>query len=142
MLGTQNKVSNSQTGDSRPELGSFVFFYQLPQDSTEICVDTRTYGNDARFIRRSCKPNAEIKHYIEKGTLHLYIVTSEVIEKNLEITICHDKYSQFAPSYSDLPTSKYFCACNDPKNCKRGNSTTVGSTPIEVNNDSLLKNNE
>lgn len=25
-----------------------------------MCVDARTFGNEARFIRRSCTPNAEV----------------------------------------------------------------------------------
>lgn len=46
----------------------FVFFYvvRLSTDSDiEVCVDCRTYGNDARFVRRSCKPNAEVKKLFE-----------------------------------------------------------------------------
>ena len=26
-----------------------------------MCVDARTYGNDARFTRHSCTPNAEVR---------------------------------------------------------------------------------
>lgn len=37
----------------------FVLFYSKFND-VEICVDARTFGNDARFIRRSCTPNAEV----------------------------------------------------------------------------------
>lgn len=29
-------------------------------NGVEMCVDARTFGNDARFIRRSCTPNAEV----------------------------------------------------------------------------------
>lgn len=25
-----------------------------------MCVDARSFGNEARFIRRSCTPNAEV----------------------------------------------------------------------------------
>lgn len=63
MLSTQHRpptltvINNKRT---RPPPGPFIFFYRLPKDGTEVCVDTRTYGNDARFIRRSCKPNAEV----------------------------------------------------------------------------------
>jgi hypothetical protein len=56
----------------------------------QVCVDARTYGNDARFVRRSCKPNAEVRHCIEKGALHLYLVAAGAIEKNQEITVKHD----------------------------------------------------
>lgn len=37
----------------------FVLFYSKFND-VEMCVDARTFGNDARFIRRSCTPNAEV----------------------------------------------------------------------------------
>ncbi|CAM4623029.1 unnamed protein product [Leuciscus chuanchicus] len=36
----------------------FVLFYSKFNE-VEMCVDSRTFGNDARFIRRSCTPNAE-----------------------------------------------------------------------------------
>ncbi|OXB66261.1 hypothetical protein ASZ78_000686 [Callipepla squamata] len=36
----------------------FVLFYSK-FNGVEMCVDARTFGNDARFIRRSCTPNAE-----------------------------------------------------------------------------------
>lgn len=39
----------------------FVLFYSKFND-VEMCVDARTFGNDARFIRRSCTPNAEVSH--------------------------------------------------------------------------------
>jgi hypothetical protein len=69
MLSTQHRpptltvINNKRT---RPPPGPFIFFYRLPKDGTEVCVDTRTYGNDARFIRRSCKPNAEVSVIIER----------------------------------------------------------------------------
>lgn len=37
----------------------FVLFYSKFND-VEMCIDARTFGNDARFIRRSCTPNAEV----------------------------------------------------------------------------------
>lgn len=117
MLSSQNK-SNFQILDGEKKSVPFVFLYEISQDGTKVCVDARTYGNDARFIRRSCKPNAEIKHCIERGTLHLYIVTSIAIEKNIEITIPHDELSHFLLSSANHSTCPILCACNDPINCK------------------------
>lgn len=37
----------------------FVLFYSKFH-GLEMCVDARTFGNEARFIRRSCTPNAEV----------------------------------------------------------------------------------
>ncbi|XP_059488257.1 inactive histone-lysine N-methyltransferase 2E [Neocloeon triangulifer] len=85
MLAAQHSVKKAQLASP------YLLFYQLPKENTEICVDARTYGNDARFVRRSCCPNAEVKHCIEKGALHLYLVAASAIEKNQEITIKHDE---------------------------------------------------
>ncbi|XP_014489459.1 PREDICTED: uncharacterized protein LOC106752340 isoform X3 [Dinoponera quadriceps] len=118
MLSTQHRPQHPQGRQHAQRPGPFVFFYRLPRDGTEVCVDTRTYGNDARFVRRSCKPNAEVKHCIEKGTLHLYIVTTTPIEKNAEITIKHEQHDLLLspnPNSSALPV---VCACNNPRECQ------------------------
>lgn len=44
----------------------FVLFYSKFH-GLEMCVDARTFGNEARFIRRSCTPNAEVSLYIKKS---------------------------------------------------------------------------
>ncbi|XP_046387136.1 inactive histone-lysine N-methyltransferase 2E isoform X2 [Ischnura elegans] len=107
MLGTQHRQQSSIAKRYPP----FLFFYELPKDGTEVCVDARTYGNAARFIRRSCRPNAEVRHCIEKGVLHLYIVTTSSIEKNAEITILHESHHQQLDAHGHL-----ICACNS-KDC-------------------------
>lgn len=38
----------------------FVLFYSK-FDGLEMCVDARSFGNEARFIRRSCTPNSEVR---------------------------------------------------------------------------------
>lgn len=108
MLSNQHRPqlqNTARAGSQKP--GPFVFFYRLPKDNTQICIDTRTYGNEARFARRSCKPNAELQHCIVKGTLHVYLVTIGVIQSNTEITVGHD-----------ADGSKQPCACGNPKHCK------------------------
>ncbi|NWX99835.1 KMT2E methyltransferase, partial [Nothoprocta ornata] len=67
----------------------FVLFYSKFH-GLEMCVDARTFGNEARFIRRSCTPNAEVRHVIEDGTIHLYIYSIHNIPKGAEITIAFD----------------------------------------------------
>jgi len=37
----------------------YVLFY-TKLNGLDLCVDSRVYGNEARFIRRSCTPNAEV----------------------------------------------------------------------------------
>ncbi|MEJ1272518.1 lysine (K)-specific methyltransferase 2E [Cricetulus griseus] len=67
----------------------FVLFYSKFH-GLEMCVDARTFGNEARFIRRSCTPNAEVRHEIEEGTIHLYVYSIQSIPKGTEITIAFD----------------------------------------------------
>lgn len=141
MLSLQQRSLQSTPGivkKNRPPPGPFLFFYRLPKEGSEVCVDTRTYGNDARFVRRSCSPNAEvstnlymfncecvffwlltyiyffqIRHCIEKGTLHLYIVTISNIDKNCEITISHDTYLETNVQEFE----RIVCACGNSKEC-------------------------
>ena len=68
MLASQYKAPNKK--HVQPP---YVFFYQVG-DVLEICLDGKTYGNDGRFCRRSAAFNAELKHVIDKGSLHLFIV--------------------------------------------------------------------
>ncbi|KAI8977003.1 hypothetical protein BDF20DRAFT_835839 [Mycotypha africana] len=65
-----------------------VFFYQ----ALDICINARFAGNDARYIRRSCCPNAEIKSIIlpndsDDQTIHMGIYTSDEVNRGEEITI-------------------------------------------------------
>lgn len=140
MLSTQHRPSHPQGRQHAQRPGPFVFFYRLPRDGTEVCVDTRTYGNDARFVRRSCKPNAEVKHCIEKGTLHLYIVTSTAIEKNVEITIRHEQHDlMLSPNPNATAVMPLVCACNNPRSCQI--ATAAGQVPARRGSNGALAEN-
>ncbi|CAN9512157.1 unnamed protein product [Ophioblennius macclurei] len=82
----------------------FVLFYSKFND-VEMCVDARTFGNDARFIRRSCTPNAEVRHMIAEGMIHLCIYAVAQITKDAEVTIGFD-YEFNSCNY------KVDCACH------------------------------
>ncbi|XP_054639828.1 histone-lysine N-methyltransferase SETD5 isoform X3 [Dunckerocampus dactyliophorus] len=82
----------------------FVLFYSKFND-VEMCVDARTFGNDARFIRRSCTPNAEVRHVIAEGMIHLCIYALSEITKDAEVTIAFD-YEFNSCNY------KVDCACH------------------------------
>uniref|UniRef100_A0A0A9WS73 Histone-lysine N-methyltransferase MLL5 n=1 Tax=Lygus hesperus TaxID=30085 RepID=A0A0A9WS73_LYGHE len=90
-----------------PKWSPYVFHHKLgspPEQTTEVCVDATTYGNDARFVRRSCRPNSELRHCIEKGVLHLYIVSTASIEAKGEIL---------------LPVKQgMYCACGLGEKCQ------------------------
>ncbi|XP_073707842.1 histone-lysine N-methyltransferase SETD5 isoform X2 [Garra rufa] len=82
----------------------FVLFYSKFNE-VEMCVDARTFGNDARFIRRSCTPNAEVRHMIAEGMIHLCIYAVAQISKDSEVTIGFD-YEFSCCNY------KVDCACH------------------------------
>ncbi|XP_056380649.1 histone-lysine N-methyltransferase SETD5 isoform X2 [Hyla sarda] len=104
----------------------FVLFYSK-FNSLEMCVDARTFGNDARFIRRSCTPNAEVRHVIADGMVHLCIYALAAIAKDTEVTIAFD-YDYSNCSY------KVDCACHKGnRNCpvqKRNPITGELPSPI------------
>lgn len=81
MLSSQYRAT-ARSKSSSP----YVLFYQLG-DYLEIALDEKTYGNDSRFCRRSVNHNAELRHVLDKGSLHLFIVAVKAIEKNQEILL-------------------------------------------------------
>ncbi|XP_058144658.1 histone-lysine N-methyltransferase SETD5 isoform X10 [Dasypus novemcinctus] len=103
----------------------FVLFYSK-FNGVEMCVDARTFGNDARFIRRSCTPNAEVRHMIADGMIHLCIYAVSAITKDAEVTIAFDY------EYSNC-NYKVDCACHKGnRNCpiqKRNPSATEPPLP-------------
>ncbi|KAM5231663.1 histone-lysine N-methyltransferase SETD5 isoform 12-T15 [Hipposideros larvatus] len=100
----------------------FVLFYSK-FNGVEMCVDARTFGNDARFIRRSCTPNAEVRHMIADGMIHLCIYAVSAITKDAEVTIAFDY------EYSNCSNYKVDCACH------KGNR----NCPIQKRNPSALE---
>nr|XP_058144646.1 histone-lysine N-methyltransferase SETD5 isoform X8 [Dasypus novemcinctus] len=104
----------------------FVLFYSK-FNGVEMCVDARTFGNDARFIRRSCTPNAEVRHMIADGMIHLCIYAVSAITKDAEVTIAFDY------EYSNCSNYKVDCACHKGnRNCpiqKRNPSATEPPLP-------------
>lgn len=60
----------------------------------------------------------QVRHCIEKGILHLYVVTISTIEKNYEITINHDgTQDASALLNSGGSPQQLLCACGNPKEC-------------------------
>lgn len=67
---------------------SHIMFYP----TLDLCIDTRQFGNKARYIRRSCHPNAELRNIVlpqsrEDKTVHLGLFARRLIEKDQEVTI-------------------------------------------------------
>ena len=65
----------------------FVFFLNA---NISLCIDTRYMGNDIRFLRKSCRPNAEIQHYTNTLSMNFILVATKNISKDEEICIGFD----------------------------------------------------
>ncbi|KAI0021248.1 hypothetical protein F4780DRAFT_770319 [Xylariomycetidae sp. FL0641] len=62
----------------------FVFFHPL----LPIYIDTRREGSDARYVRRSCRPNATMDTFLSDGSeYHFWLISDRKIEPNEHITI-------------------------------------------------------
>ncbi|TPX07660.1 uncharacterized protein E0L32_010658 [Thyridium curvatum] len=65
----------------------FVFFHPL----LPLCIDTRREGSEARYVRRSCKPNAVLDTFLSDGSeYHFWLVSDRRINANEQITIPWD----------------------------------------------------
>ncbi|KAK4126649.1 hypothetical protein N657DRAFT_654951 [Parathielavia appendiculata] len=65
----------------------FVLFHPL----LPLYIDTRREGSEARFVRRSCKPNAVLETYLSAGSeYHFWLVSDRKIEAKEQITIPWD----------------------------------------------------
>ncbi|KAL7302421.1 hypothetical protein TKK_0005075 [Trichogramma kaykai] len=121
-----------------PDTLPFMFFYHFQKDDVEVCVDMQTYGNEARFIRRSCIPNAQIKHKIRKKLLHLYIVAISPIQKNTEITIGHDGYEAYSEIFNTT-SRQISCACNNFEKCSLRQTDDTFYKKLDNNQENLCK---
>ncbi|KAF9869545.1 phd finger and set domain-containing protein [Colletotrichum karsti] len=65
----------------------FVFFHPM----LPLYIDTRREGSLARFVRRSCKPNAVLDTYLNgQSEYHFWLVSDRYIAANEQITLPWD----------------------------------------------------
>lgn len=65
----------------------FVFFHPI----LPLYIDTRKEGSTARYVRRSCKPNAQLDTYLSGGSeYHFWLVSDRYISANEQITLPWD----------------------------------------------------
>ena len=65
----------------------FVLFHPL----LPLYIDTRREGSEARFVRRSCRPNALLETYLSTGSeYHFWLVSDRQIAAKEQITIPWD----------------------------------------------------
>lgn len=64
-----------------------VFFHPM----LPLCIDTRKEGSEARYVRRSCKPNAVLDTYLSGGSeYHFWLVSDRHIAAKEQITLPWD----------------------------------------------------
>ncbi|KAF9321582.1 hypothetical protein BG003_000897 [Podila horticola] len=145
----------------------FVLFHP----HLDLVVDARRSGNDARFVRRSCFPNTEVKSIVVPGvqdqTVHLGLFAKVPIGKGQEITLDWDwkrDHSALQPLRSDkskdstrksskeIRKAKFMvastllaqtdCACDDKDACVLHQMMKDGmSEPGPRDNDTSSKGN-
>lgn len=65
----------------------FVFFHPV----LPLYIDTRKEGSLARYVRRSCKPNAQLDTYLSGGSeYHFWLVSDRYIAASEQITLPWD----------------------------------------------------
>ena len=72
-----------------------------PLSEVDLCIDARRKGNEARFVRGSCKPNAvlNIVTTLKPGVVRFGLFASTPISDGAEITVAH---------FTNLTDSKIF----------------------------------
>ncbi|KAK8720975.1 hypothetical protein OTU49_013002 [Cherax quadricarinatus] len=108
----------------------YVLQYHMPKEGLTVCVDARTYGNDARFTRRSCQPNAEVRHVVERGSLHLYLVATRDIEEGEEVTLALETANSSLELVCCLSGEH---ECQAPHTPKLQQTSPVPTTPHKKN---------
>ncbi|CAG5116983.1 unnamed protein product, partial [Candidula unifasciata] len=93
--------------NSFKKLQPFVLFYS--KLDVDLCVDARMYGNDARFVRRSCSPNSEVQHAFSQGNVYFVIVSRRDIIAGSEITIPFDYNYENCCYYVECACTKSSC---------------------------------
>ncbi|KAM0280912.1 hypothetical protein ACHAQH_003801 [Verticillium albo-atrum] len=65
----------------------FVFFHPM----LPLCIDTRNEMSQARYVRRSCKPNAVLDTYLSNTSeYHFWLVSDRFVAANEQITLPWD----------------------------------------------------
>ncbi|XP_048584518.1 inactive histone-lysine N-methyltransferase 2E isoform X2 [Nematostella vectensis] len=119
-----------------------VLFYDK-LDHLCLCVDARTFGNDARFVRRSCSPNAEVRHFFSNGKLCLALFSLCPLPKGAEITIPFEHSLHEYKSHLTCACSQDTCAvvkfnlrCQQPNHNSQDKLHQQFSAPLPTADDS------
>ncbi|XP_075526873.1 uncharacterized protein LOC142558600 isoform X7 [Dermacentor variabilis] len=102
-----------------------VLFYKGWADNEDgVCVDARVYGNEARFVRRSCRPSARVRHTFQEGLLRLFLVADRDLAPAEEITIPFDFDYRHC-------IHRVTCACGQDDCLLHRRKTSTAASPME-----------
>ncbi|GAB1599149.1 uncharacterized protein LOC115229957 [Argonauta hians] len=102
---------------SMKRLKPFTLVYSK-LEGAELFIDASTLGNVSRYIRRSCSPNAEMRHLLHQGFIRFLIYSTKVISKGAEITIPFDFTQEDGVLHTECACSRINCPLSKPKNKK------------------------
>ncbi|KAK7067416.1 hypothetical protein SK128_020384, partial [Halocaridina rubra] len=115
----------------------YVLQYHMPKEGLSVCVDARTYGNDARFTRRCCQPNAEVRHVVERGSLHLYLVATRDMEELEEVTLALETANSTVDLICCYP-EVHDCSASQPPKLEQVSPPPL--PPVHKKNGAILNN--
>nr|CUU99755.1 hypothetical transcript [Hymenolepis microstoma] len=103
----------SQQHDYKRRYNPFVLFYKQ-LDKAVICLDASNYGNEARFIRRSCIPNCEVRLTFPPTDSFSSVVNPQCIQFVITSAV-----NRVIPVGAELTVGFDFdyTACNYPVRC-------------------------
>ncbi|VDK34900.1 unnamed protein product [Taenia asiatica] len=106
----------TQQNDYKRHYNPFVLFYKQ-LDKAAICLDASNYGNEARFIRRSCMPNCEVRLTFPPADSFSSVVNPQCIQFVVTSSI-----SRVIPAGTELTVAFDFdyTACFYPVRCACG----------------------
>ncbi|CAI9715015.1 inactive histone-lysine N-methyltransferase 2E-like isoform X2 [Octopus vulgaris] len=102
---------------SMKRLKPFTLVYSKVEGA-ELFIDASTLGNVSRYIRRSCSPNAEMRHLLHQGFIRFLIYSTKVISKGAEITIPFDFTREDGVLHTECACSRINCPLSKPKTKK------------------------
>lgn len=108
LVTTTKTLANTPIGEINGEIGLQCDYHQNPENRWEECVhprpltffipglplyiDTRRGGSQCRYVRRSCRPNANLETYTVANTseYHFYLTCDSTLLPNEQITLPWD----------------------------------------------------
>lgn len=112
--------------------------YVFCHESIDIALDCRKFGNEARFVRYSCKPNAEFRFFLNNcvslnesngsdlhensnldgDLLKVGLFATKTLQKLEEITVPHYQLAQKPDDGLKFARLAANCACSDRNSCE------------------------